>query len=82
MDQSFVSVRFKAMSTINLDSYFARIGYRGAREASLASLRALHALHPLAIPFENLDVIRGMGVHLDLPSIERKLVSDQRGGLF
>ena len=68
------------MSSVNLDSYFDRIGYRAPREASLASLRALHSLHPVAIPFENLDVIRGMGVRLDLPSIEKKLVSDRRGG--
>jgi N-hydroxyarylamine O-acetyltransferase len=68
------------MSSVHLDAYFHRIGYRGRREASLASLRALHSLHPVAIPFENLDVIRGIGVRLDLPSIEKKLVTDRRGG--
>src|SRR5262249_40516425 len=68
------------MPSVNLDSYFDRIGYSGRREASLATLRALHALHPIAIPFENLDVIRGIAVRLDLPSIEKKLVTDRRGG--
>lgn len=65
---------------MNLHSYFARIGYAGQSKPSLTVLRALCSLHPIAIPFENLDVIRGLGVRLDLPSIERKLVNDRRGG--
>ncbi len=65
---------------MSLDAYFERIGYKGPREASLALLRALHARHPVAIPFENLDVIRGLGVRIDLPSLEQKLVRDRRGG--
>ena len=68
------------MSKINLDSYFARVGFAGQRKPSLAVLRSLCALHPVAVPFENLDVIRGLGVRLDLPSVEQKLVSEGRGG--
>ena len=68
------------MPKLDLDAYFARIGYGGPREASLAVLRSIHALHTSAIPFENLDVIRGLGIRLDLPSIEQKLVRDRRGG--
>jgi N-hydroxyarylamine O-acetyltransferase len=68
------------MPHIDLESYFARVDYRGARQASLESLRELQAAHALAIPFENIDVIRGLGVRLDLPSIEQKLVHEQRGG--
>jgi N-hydroxyarylamine O-acetyltransferase len=64
----------------DLDAYFARIGHAGNRDPSLATLRALHARHPVAIPFENLDVIRGTGVRLDAASIEQKLVTDRRGG--
>src|SRR5258707_10267816 len=75
-----IGVSFAAMSKINLGSYFARIGYAGQSEPSLEVLRALCALHPIAIPFENLDVIRGLGVRLDLPSVEQKLVGDRRGG--
>src|SRR5262249_40301695 len=40
---------------VDLESYFARIGYAGPRTASLDTLSALHALHPAAIAFENLD---------------------------
>ena len=65
---------------MNLDSYFERIGYGGVRGASLATLRALIESHSLSIPFENLDVIQGLGVRLGLPAIEQKLVRDRRGG--
>jgi hypothetical protein len=40
-----------------LESYFARIGYSGAKSATLQTLRELQALHPAAIAFENLDVL-------------------------
>jgi N-hydroxyarylamine O-acetyltransferase len=65
---------------LDVDSYFRRIGYSGPRTATLETLRSLQALHPLAIPFENLDTLRGMPVRLDLPSLERKLVHGRRGG--
>jgi N-hydroxyarylamine O-acetyltransferase len=66
--------------TIDLDAYFARIGYDGPREANLATLKAIHALHPAAIPFENLDPLLARPVRLDLPSLEAKLVRERRGG--
>lgn len=65
---------------LDLDAYFARIGYHGAREPSLALLRALHARHPVAIPFENLDVLRGVPIDLEPAALERKLVAARRGG--
>lgn len=65
---------------IDLDAYFARIGYDGPRTATLDTLRAIHALHPRAIPFENLDPLLGRPVPLDLPALEAKLVRARRGG--
>ena len=65
---------------IDLDAYLERIGYAGPRAPSLDTLRRLHELHPVAIPFENLSPFVGHEVPLDLPSIERKLVHDRRGG--
>ena len=64
----------------DLDAYFRRIGYDGPREPTLAVLRELHALHPRAIPFENLDVLLGRGVKVDLDSVQAKLVTGGRGG--
>lgn len=65
---------------MNLAAYFDRIGYAGSRDASLATLRALHLQHVGAIPFENLDVLLGRGIRMDLESVEQKLVRDRRGG--
>lgn len=65
---------------IELDAYFDRIGYRGARSASLDTLRELHALHPAAMPFENLSPLLGLPVPLDAASVEAKMVRGGRGG--
>ncbi len=66
--------------SIDLDAYFRRIGYDGPREPTLTVLRDLHHLHPRAIPFENLDVLLGRGVRVDIGSIQDKLVRGRRGG--
>lgn len=65
---------------IDLDAYFHRIGYKGARSPTLETLRALHRLHPEAIPFENLDPLLKRPVLLDAATLERKLVREGRGG--
>lgn len=65
---------------MDLDAYFARISYAGARDASLATLRGIVAAHVQAIPFENLDVLLGRPIALDEQAIVQKLVHDRRGG--
>lgn len=65
---------------IDLDAYFARIGYRGPRAATRETLRALHAHHPAAIAFENLDPVMGRPVPLDAAALDAKLVRGGRGG--
>ena len=65
---------------MNLDRYFARIGFRGKAAADLETLRALHRLHIEAIPFENLDVLLGRPIDMSEAAVERKLVDDLRGG--
>jgi N-hydroxyarylamine O-acetyltransferase len=69
-----------AAARIDLDAYFARIGYGGPRQPTLAVLRALQVLHPHAIPYENLSPLMGEPVSLDLQAIQAKLVGDGRGG--
>ncbi|MGF6649805.1 N-hydroxyarylamine O-acetyltransferase [Paraburkholderia youngii] len=66
--------------SVNLEKYFARIGYPGPRAATLEVLRAIHRLHPAAIPFENLNPLTRQPVRLELEAIERKLVIQKRGG--
>ncbi len=68
------------MTDLDLDAYFARIGYRGTRTPSIEVLHALTAAHTQSIPFENLDVLLGCPIELDVPSLFRKLVTDRRGG--
>lgn len=64
----------------DLDAYFARIGYTGPRTSVLDTLREIQRRHVFTIPFENLDIPLGRGIHLDPASVERKLVHDRRGG--
>lgn len=64
----------------SIDRYLDRIGYQGPREPSREALTALHEAHVVAIPFENLDILLGKPVLLDLDSLQRKLVDERRGG--
>jgi N-hydroxyarylamine O-acetyltransferase len=65
---------------VDLDAYFARIGYSGPREATLEVLGALHELHPAAITFEAIDVLLGRGVDLSPAAVDAKLIGSRRGG--
>lgn len=65
---------------VNLKAYFDRIGFSGSIAPTLATLEVLHALHPAAIPFENLTPLMGAPVALDQASLERKLLTERRGG--
>src|SRR5690606_32864649 len=65
---------------VNLKAYFDRIGFSGSIAPNVATLEALHALHPAVIAFENLNPLLSLPVPLDQKSLERKLLSDRRGG--
>ena len=69
-----------ADTQIDLDAYFARIGYSGPRAPTLETLKALHFAHATAIPFENLDVLAKRPILLDPPVLQKKLVAQKRGG--
>jgi len=64
----------------DLDAYFERIEYAGDRTPSRATLDALHLAHATHIPFENLDILLGRPIRLDLDSLQAKLVLGRRGG--
>jgi len=66
--------------SIDLAAYLRRVEYEGALEPTEEVLRALHLAHATHIPFENLDILLGRPIRLDLPSLEAKLVSGGRGG--
>jgi N-hydroxyarylamine O-acetyltransferase len=65
---------------LDLDAYFARIGYQGSRAPTLETLRGLHFAHATSIPFENLDVLSGKVPSLDVAAVQQKHVGAQRGG--
>ena len=65
---------------LDLDAYFARIGYHGPRAPTLAVLHAITAAHAQSIPFENLDVLLGRPIGVEIEAIVPKLVTARRGG--
>jgi N-hydroxyarylamine O-acetyltransferase len=64
----------------DLDGYFARIEWGGTTVATLETLAGLLRAHMRHVPFENLDVLLGRGIELDLPALQHKLIRARRGG--
>lgn len=60
---------------LDLDAYLERIGLNGR-----PSVTEIHRAHLTSIPFENLDPHQGLPVSLRVEDIERKLVTERRGG--
>jgi N-hydroxyarylamine O-acetyltransferase len=67
-------------SSFDVAAYLARIGYDGPLTADGQTLARIARLHPAAIPFENLNVLLGRPVPLDIASLQQKLVRERRGG--
>lgn len=65
---------------MDLDGYFARIGYDGPRTPTVDVLSALMMAHVRTIPFENIDVLASRPVELGTDALYRKLVTARRGG--
>jgi len=65
---------------VDLDSYFERIEWGGTTRPTYDTLSGLLRAHMARIPFENLDVLLGRLVRLDLAALQDKLVRAHRGG--
>jgi len=65
---------------LDVDAYLRRLGVGWPLPPTAETLRLLHRAHALAIPFENLDVVLGRGVDLDLGAMQAKLLRSRRGG--
>ncbi|QFG22639.1 arylamine N-acetyltransferase [Actinomadura sp. WMMB 499] len=77
---------------LDLPAYLKRIGlYTGADAGTDAgtgaalppteeTLRALHRAHVTSIPFENLEIMLGRPIEVDLETVQAKLVGRPRGG--
>ncbi|NEB35947.1 arylamine N-acetyltransferase [Streptomyces sp. SID14515] len=65
---------------VDVPAYLDRIGYTGPTDPTLETLTGLQRAHMLSMPFENLDILFGDGISLDLESIQDKMVNRGRGG--
>jgi N-hydroxyarylamine O-acetyltransferase len=65
---------------LDLDAYWKRIGYVGEVTAATGVLEQIHFAHATQVPFENLDILLGRPIRLDLDSLQRKIVQGRRGG--
>jgi len=68
------------IANLDLEAYLKRLAYSGPLTPDAATLRELHRAHAAKIAFENLDVLLGRGIALDLDSVQDKLVRRARGG--
>jgi N-hydroxyarylamine O-acetyltransferase len=66
--------------SVDLEAYLARVGYAGDLQPTAAVLEGLHLAHATHIVFENLDILLGRAIRIDLESIQAKLVHGRRGG--
>ena len=63
-----------------LDKYLKRIGYDGSMEPNKENLFKLQYCHLHSIPYENLDIMRGVPFTLDIDDVLDKIITRQRGG--
>jgi N-hydroxyarylamine O-acetyltransferase len=66
--------------SLDLDAYFERIGWGGGTRPTYDTLAGILDAHMRHIPFENLDVLLGRPIRLDIDSLQAKLVQARRGG--
>jgi N-hydroxyarylamine O-acetyltransferase len=69
-----------ASSEMEVRRYLDRIDAELPEGPTLEGLRDLHLAHLRAVPFENLDVYRGVPIVLDRDRILKKVAADRRGG--
>ncbi|MFI6004285.1 arylamine N-acetyltransferase [Streptomyces sp. NPDC051366] len=65
---------------LDVEAYLDRLGISGPLEPDAETLRRLHRAHALTIPFENLDILLGRGIDLDVDVMQSKLLRSRRGG--
>ena len=75
------TVNGTAMSDAQIRAYLDRIGMDRSPEVSLTYLSDLQWKHMRAIPFENLDIMKGLPLTLDRQALFTKIVQDHRGGV-
>jgi N-hydroxyarylamine O-acetyltransferase len=61
-------------------SYLNRIGYEGPIDGSASALAALQECHLHSVPYENLDILNGIPLSLEINDLFGKIVARGRGG--
>ena len=61
-------------------AYLARLGFDTPPAATLETLQALQLRHTSSFTFETISTLLHLPVPIDLPSLERKVLLDGRGG--
>ena len=69
-----------AVTAMDPAAYLLRLGDRGPREPTAGTLARLHRAHLRTVPFENLDIVLGAPIRLELPGLYEKIVARRRGG--
>jgi N-hydroxyarylamine O-acetyltransferase len=65
---------------LDLPAYLARVGYAGVLHPAAEMLADLHLAHATSVTFENLDILLGRPISIDLGNIQAKIVGARRGG--
>lgn len=65
---------------MDLAAYLQRIGFSGEPAPTLDTLQRMHRAHFLNVPFENLDISRGVRIQVDEGVNFEKIVTNRRGG--
>ncbi|MCL2100068.1 MAG: arylamine N-acetyltransferase, partial [Oscillospiraceae bacterium] len=60
--------------------YLKRIGFKGEPRADYNTLCGLQYCHFLSVPYENLDILRGVPLSLEICDLYKKIVTGNRGG--
>ncbi|MGI2294750.1 arylamine N-acetyltransferase family protein [Paenibacillus sp. GXUN7292] len=70
----------KGKPTPQIDAYLQRIGYSGPLDGSETTLFALQDCHLHTVPYENLDILDGVPLSLEISDLYDKIVVRRRGG--
>lgn len=65
---------------VPVDRYLAHLGFTATPKVDFDTLRALQLAHLRSVPFENLDVYRGIAVTVDPRDAFTKILDHGRGG--
>jgi arylamine N-acetyltransferase len=64
----------------SIQAYLDRIGFEGPARIDYDTLARLQWAHVHAVPYENLDILNGKYISIEIPDVYDKIVRRRRGG--